>query len=164
MTKVGIGITQERTISCSTVVHAPIGDVWAAWTTDDGIRSWLVEDSHIELRVGGPYEWYFYSPAESVDGQRGSEGCQVIGYQAPTLLTFTWNAPPHLPIARAQRTVCLLRLREVGAQQTWVTLTELGWGDGGQWDEAFNYFAAAWGRVLDRLQAHFSSAGQVVGT
>lgn len=154
-------MTSERTISKQALVPAPIEDVWAAWTTDAGIRSWLVADSHIELAVGGAYEWYFLEPDQP---ERGSEGCQVIGFQAPTMLTFTWNAPPHLPLARAQRTMCLLRLREAGADETRVEFTELGWGDGGQWDEAFAYFDAAWDRVLARLAAHFQSSPFGVGT
>jgi uncharacterized protein YndB with AHSA1/START domain len=138
------------------IVPAAVEDVWAAWTTDAGVRAWLVDDSRVELAVGGRYELYFHGSDQAEPGQRGSEGCQVIGFQAPTMLTFTWNAPPHLPAARAQRTVCLLRLREAGADMTQVELSEFGWGDGGQWDEAFAYFDRAWGRVLELLRAHFA--------
>ncbi len=145
----------ERVVHKAVTVTAPVEDVWWAWTTDAGIRSWLVDDSRIELRVGGPYEWYFLT--EAGQGAQGSEECQVIGYQAPTMLTFTWNAPPHLAEARAQRSVVLLRLRPDDPDEgTRVELTQLGWGDGGEWDEAFDYFDAAWGRVLDRLHAYFA--------
>lgn len=154
-------IARERIIEKSVVVPAAIEDVWEAWTTDVGIRRWLLDDSHIELRVGGPYEWYFHDADSAPPGERGSEGCQVIGFQAPSLLTFTWNAPPHLPVARAQRTVCLLRLREAGSDQTEVSFAELGWGEGQVWDEAYAYFDAAWGRVLDRLAAHFAGAAEL---
>jgi hypothetical protein len=75
------------------------------------------------------------------------------------MLTFSWNAPPHLAEARAQRTVILLRLRPDSHDAgTRVELTHLGWGDGGQWDEAFDYFDAAWGRVLERLAAYFQDS------
>jgi uncharacterized protein YndB with AHSA1/START domain len=154
---------EERQVHRSAVLSAPAADVWWAWTTDAGIRSWLLDDSHIELRVGGPYEWYFLTEGEP--GSRGSEGCQIIGFQAPTMLTFTWNAPPHLPEARAQRTVVLLRLRpDPDDRSTRVELTQLGWGDGGQWDEAFDYFDAAWGRVLDRLVAFFGDGADLPGS
>ncbi len=162
----------ERTVHKSGVVDATVEDVWWAWTTDAGIRSWLVDDSRIELRVGGAYEWYFLD-ADATTG-RGSEDCQVIGFQAPDLLTFTWNAPPHLAEARAQRTVVVLRLRAMAGQaqagdngsatiehgpdggRTRVELTQLGWGDGGEWDLAYDYFDAAWARVLDRLKAYYA--------
>lgn len=153
----------ERAVVHSATVPAPVEDVWWAWTTDAGIRSWLVDDSRIELRVGGPYEWYFLTEAEQ--GGQGSEGCQVIGFQEPTLLTFTWNAPPHLAEARAQRSMVLLRLRpDADDEGTRVELTQLGWGDGGQWDEAFAYFDAAWARVLARLVAYFEGADELPAT
>jgi len=70
------------------------------------------------------------------------------------MLTFTWNAPPHLAEARAQRSVVLLRLRPDDADEgTRVELTQLGWGDGGEWDEAHDYFDPAWDGVLRALQA-----------
>lgn len=150
----------ERAVGHSVTLTAPVEDVWWAWTTDAGIRSWLVDGSHIELRVGGPYEWYFLE--DDAPGGRGSEGCVVIGFQAPTMLTFTWNAPPQLPEAREQRTVVLLRLRPVeDDESTVVELTEIGWGDGGEWDEAFDYFDSAWDRVLQRLAAYFAGAEEL---
>jgi uncharacterized protein YndB with AHSA1/START domain len=153
----------ERVVHKAVTVAAPVEDVWWSWTTDAGIRSWLVDDSRIELRVGGPYEWYFL--ADAAQGSRGSEDCQVIGFQAPTMLTVTWNAPPHLAEARAQRTVVLLRLRADDAGEgTHVEVTQLGWGDGGEWDEAYEYFDAAWGRVLDRLRAYFAGEEELPDT
>ena len=152
-------LASERMVHKRVEVAAPIDQVWDAWTTDAGLRRWLVDDSHVGLRVGGPYEWYFLTDAPR--GSQGSEGCQVIGFQAPTMLTFTWNAPPSLPEAREQRTVVLLRLLATAQATTAVHLTELGWGDGGQWDDAFDYFDAAWGRVLDRLAAHFAGAAEL---
>ena len=47
----------ERILHKAVCVSAPVEDVWWAWTTDAGIRTWLVVDSTIELRVGGPFEW-----------------------------------------------------------------------------------------------------------
>ncbi len=147
----------ERAVHKSATIPASAEDIYWAWTTDAGIRTWLLDDSRIELRVGGRYEWYF--DTDQLEGLRGSEGCQVIGFQAPTMLTFTWNAPPSLSEARAQRTVVLLRLRPVDeGDETTVELTHLGWGSGGEWDAAFDYFDDAWDRVLDRLVAHFDAA------
>jgi uncharacterized protein YndB with AHSA1/START domain len=138
--------------------RAAAGDIWRAWTTDEGIRTWLLDDSRIELRVGGPYEWYFTT--DSPQGQRGSEGCQVLAFQPPTNLSFTWNAPPHLAGVREQRTVVLLQLRPAATNDvTRVGLTHVGWGDGSEWDEAFTYFDAAWDRVLEALVTYFADAG-----
>jgi hypothetical protein len=71
------------------------------------------------------------------------------------MLSFDWNAPPHLAQVRQQRTVVIVRLHPVDAGHTRVTLHHTGWGDGGQWDQAYAYFDRAWGSVLSNLQARF---------
>src|SRR5262245_42145053 len=35
------------------VVEAPLEQVWAAFTTSKGLRSWLAPNAEIDLRVGG---------------------------------------------------------------------------------------------------------------
>jgi len=72
------------------------------------------------------------------------------------MLSFTWNAPPELPEARWQRTHVVVRLRELAADETLVTLRHDGWGEGGEWDAAFEYFSRVWGGVvLARLKRRF---------
>ena len=71
------------------------------------------------------------------------------------MITFTWNAPPHLPQARAQRTFVTVRLQPEGASETRVRLTHVGWGEGGEWDKTYDYFNNAWGRVLANLKKRF---------
>ena len=47
----------------------------------------------------------------------------------------------------------MLRFSEVAPNQTRVTLTQSGWGEGEEWDKAYNYFISAWGeRVLPYLK------------
>ena len=71
------------------------------------------------------------------------------------MISFTWNAPPHLPQARAQRTFVTVRMQPEGAAETRVRLTHAGWGDGGEWDQAYAYFDRAWGNVLANLKKRF---------
>jgi uncharacterized protein YndB with AHSA1/START domain len=35
------------------VVSAPVSEVWKAWTTSEGLKSWLAPHADIELRIGG---------------------------------------------------------------------------------------------------------------
>ena len=147
---------QNRHIFCETIVEAPRAQVWEAWTTADGIRSFLAPACGIELRPGGPYEIYFNPDAP--EGLRGGDTLRILAFQAPEMLSFTWNAPPSLPQVRPHHTHVLLRFYEEGENRTRLTLTHDGWGSGGEWDEAFKYFSHAWPQiVLPRLQARFES-------
>ena len=146
------GQNRERVIREEIMVEAPIDEVWWAWTTAEGIRSFFAPACKVEPRVNGAYEIFFDLEAEP--GLRGGEGMRFLALQPPHLLSFTWNAPPSLPTVRGQMTHVVVRLAEAGSGQTHVTLSHDGWGDGGEWDEAFTYFSRAWGQVvLPRLAA-----------
>jgi uncharacterized protein YndB with AHSA1/START domain len=133
-------------------VPASVDQVWTAWTTEDGIRSFFAPDAKVELRPGGAYEPYFM--LERPEGERGAEGCRVIEVEPPRRLVFSWNFPPHLSTLRNEHTQVRLELQPV-AQGTQVALTATGWQRGGQWEEVYAYFERAWGLVLSRLRRRF---------
>ncbi|HWR82576.1 MAG TPA: SRPBCC domain-containing protein [Candidatus Deferrimicrobium sp.] len=143
----------ERVIYKQVVVKTNVTSVWRAWTTREGIKSFFAPDCRIELKVSGAYEMYFDLTAAA--RLRGGEGCRIQAIQPQKMLSFTWNAPPHLPEARSQFTSVVIRLQPLSDSATQVTLIHSGWGDGGEWDQAFEYFTRAWGVVLYRLQVRF---------
>jgi uncharacterized protein YndB with AHSA1/START domain len=135
----------DRVISGEVVVNAPVPDVWAVWTTVEGVRSFFGADARIDLRVGGAYEILFDLDAEP--GKQGGEGVTILAVEPEKMLSFTWNAPPHLPEARAQHTHVVLRFFDEHGG-TRVTMRHDGWGEGGEWDEAFAYFQRAWLEIV----------------
>jgi hypothetical protein len=49
-----------------------------------------------------------------------------------------------------------VRMRQMEAEETSVTLRHDGWGEGGEWEEAYRYFKRAWLEVvLPRLKYRF---------
>ena len=50
----------------------------------------------------------------------------------------------------------IVRFAPVSENETRVTMTHVGWGDGGEWDKAYAYFDQAWGPVLGNLQKRFA--------
>lgn len=145
----------ERAIDKQVLVAAPIEQVWQAWTTREGIVSFMAPGAEIDARPGGAFDIHFDPLA--APGLRGADGMQFMALQPPSLLSFTWNAPPHLPEARAQRTLVVVRLTPEGERSTRVSLHHVGWGDGGQWDAAYTYFDRAWGNVLGNLRQRFET-------
>lgn len=76
------------------------------------------------------------------------------------MFSFDWNAPPHLPEARSQRTFVVVRFAVVDDKNTKVTLHLTGWGDGGKRDKPHAYFDRAWGGVLSSLKKRFEQGPQ----
>ena len=145
----------DRILRAEVEVPASRAEVWEAWTTEAGIRTFLARGAHIEPRVDGAYEIFFDPTAPQ--GQRGGDDLRILVYEPPRRLSFTWNAPRAQPIVRAQRTVVTLDLAERGAGHTRVRLTHSGWGEGPEWDAAYAYFDKAWsGFVLPSLVRRFA--------
>lgn len=144
----------ERAVIAQIEVPASLDDVWEAWTTEAGASTFFAPACRIVLRPGGAYEMLFNLDAEP--GLQGGEGNRLLAIQPGSLLSFSWNAPPELPTVRDQRTHVSLRFAALGPRITQVSLRHDGWGEGGEWDRAFEYFERAWKQVvLPRLRYRF---------
>lgn len=157
-------------IRVSGVVHAPVEEVWKAWTTNEGLQAFLVEGSDVELKPGGPYEIYFSMSAP--EGSRGSETCKVLSYLPQQMLSFEWNAPPKFEHARFRHTWVVLNFESLGAERTRVELTHLGFAEHAaehpdheaEWKEVRAYFTNAWPYVMNALVEHFASEDATLST
>lgn len=148
----------ERAIAKEVVVAATLDEAWAAWTTREGIVSFFAPDAVVEPRVGGAF--HIHIDPTAPPGQRGADDMRFLALQPKRMLSFDWNAPPHLAEVRAQRTLVVVRLQPLGERSTRVSLHHTGWGDGGQWDQAYAYFDRAWAGVLGNLKRRFDSGPQ----
>ena len=146
----------DRVVTKTDTIPAPVAKVWHAWTTNEGMQSWLVENTNIELKLGGKFEIYF--GADLPEGSRGSELCTILSYAPQKMLSFTWNAPPTIPTLRAGGpcTWVVVNFTEIDATQTKIELTHFGIKSGAEdWDAYYAYFESAWGYVMQALKKHF---------
>jgi uncharacterized protein YndB with AHSA1/START domain len=115
----------ERAIDKEVVVDATVDQVWDAWTTREGITSFFAPDAKIEPRVGGAF--HIYIDPLAPPGAKGADDMRFLALQPKKMLSFDWNAPPHLAHVRQQRTFVVVRLAPVSEKQTRVTLHHTGW-------------------------------------
>jgi uncharacterized protein YndB with AHSA1/START domain len=148
----------ERSIDKQVEVAASVDEVWEAWTTRDGIKSFFAPDANVDPRVGGAFQIYMDPLAEP--GLKGADEMRFMALQPKKMISFDWNAPPHLAQARKQRTFVVVRFEPVSDKLTRVTLHHSGWGDGGEWDKTFDYFERAWPYVLGNLKKRFDGQPQ----
>jgi uncharacterized protein YndB with AHSA1/START domain len=150
----GAAAAGDRMLRAEVIVPAPVADVWNAWTTAEGIRTFFAPDARVELAVDGTYDIWF-NPA-GAPGERGAEGMRILDVEPGKRFAFTWNAPPSLGALRGRRTVVVLDFAPDGEARTRLRFTHLGWGEGADWDRAYAYFADAWGAfVLPSLVRRF---------
>lgn len=144
----------SRRIKIIASVPAPIEQVWDLWTTPEGVtRFFGPAVGSFGTDNGEPYE-VLVNP-DDPEGSRGNEGGTLITVDPPKRLSFTWNAPPEIPELREaeERTRVSLQLKRKGPNDTLVTLTQTGFGQGDAWDRDLAYFEGAWPIVLSRLEA-----------
>ena len=141
-----------RALAKEVEAAAPPMEVWAAWTSNEGIASWWGPPaSNIDLRIGGPFELFFVPDAPA--GSRGSDGCRVLAYVPGESFSFTWNAPPHLALRETNTWVVLTFIKTDSG--TRVRLVHTGFLNGPDWDDYMAYFDLAWSQVLDLLVGHW---------
>lgn len=137
------------------VVNAPAGEVWRAWSTNEGASEFFAPKTNIKAEIGGPYE-IFFSP-DAAPGQRGAEDLLVHDVDPGRSITFQWSAPPQFTRQRKLRTLVTVTLTEVGENQTRVELRHHGFGQTEEWSRVHAYFGKAWDYVLGNLKARFTS-------
>ncbi len=152
----GAPATPERMITEKITVKANLDEVWRAWTTTEGIKSFFAPDAKVDAKVGGPFE--IYMDPMAAPGLKGADDMVFLAVQDKKMISFTWNAPPSLPEARKQRTVVVVRFVGRGDNLTDVTLIHSGWGEptaDNEWGKAYDYFAKVWPNVLKNLKKRF---------
>lgn len=139
-------ITQKQ-IAKEVLVPTSLTEVWQDWATAAGVSAFMGIEATIELKLGGAYEWLFEA---GEPGLRGSEGCTIISFVPFEMISFTWNAPPSMPLVRnhEHKTWVTIFFNE-GTNGTHVRLIHTGWPSGEAWHQAFEYFNNAWAYVLN---------------
>jgi uncharacterized protein YndB with AHSA1/START domain len=145
----------DKILRKETVVPATLKEVWNAWTTTEGVKTFFSSQAKVDLAVGGPFEIYFLPDAPY--GSQGSEGCRVLSYLPTEMLSFSWNAPPEFGELRGRHTIVVLRFEQAQPGQVKVTLWHHGWGRGEKWNKLYDYFDKAWSYVLGNLKKRFAA-------
>jgi len=151
------------------IVSAPREEAWRMYTTSAGWKKFLGVESVIEPVPGGRFEVYF-SMARP-EGSRGSEGCKVLSLDPGVMLSYSWNAPPHLPNARAERTWVVVNFDELAGDRTRVRIKHMGFAEKAaehaeheeEWRKTRAYFADAWPKVLAMLQVRLEHPNAPTG-
>lgn len=145
----------DKILHKEVIVPATLGQVWQAWTTTLGVKTFFSSFAKVELRPGGPYEIYFL--LDKPYGRQGSEECRILSFLPQKMLSFEWNAPPHFGELRQKHTQVILHFDQITTELVKVTFDQLGWGKGEEWDKLYEYFDKAWEHVLNNLKKRFES-------
>ena len=137
----------RKELRFAVTVPAPLSNVWTAFSTTEGLKTWLWSDARVDLRPGG--DWLVLFPA----GQTG--GGTIVSFQKTKQLTVHALAPETFPTVRKERTTAVFEFASVDASHTKVTLTQFGWKEGKEWDDAYEYLSKGNAQLLSQLKTRF---------
>jgi len=135
----------EKLLRIELSIPAPVHDVWEAFTTKQGLSSWLAPDVSVELKPGGDWLVKFH-------GSTG--GGTIVSFLSEKEIVISALAPDSFPHVRAARTRAVFTFTAEG-NSTLVGLTQTGWQSGGEWDAAYEYLAAGNAQLLAMLRHRF---------
>jgi uncharacterized protein YndB with AHSA1/START domain len=147
---VRVTVTREpaKRLDFEVVVPASRAQIWEAFTTPDGMKSWIAPEDKVDLAIGGDWKVGF----------KGSQpgGGNVLAWLPEEMLTVHAMAPEWFPTVRKERTIAVFRFDSVDEKQTRVRLSQIGWKDGPEWDKAFDYLSKGNAQLLNALYQRFA--------
>jgi uncharacterized protein YndB with AHSA1/START domain len=139
-----VGTNQALVIEV--MIPAPISEVWKAFSTSQGLSTWLTPNAVVELREGG--EWTAHFPGGSTGGGT------IVSFVPEKELVLSALAPDKFPTVRATRTRAKFSFEAKG-DATVVRLTQTGWKDGEEWVKAYEYLTVGNAQLLATLHHRF---------
>ena len=126
-------------------IPAPRAAVWEAFTTSEGLSTWLTPGAVVDLRPGG--EWTAHFPGSTGGGT-------ILSFIPQQELVLSALAPDKFPTVRATRTRAVFHFESRG-DSTLVRLTQTGWQDGPEWTAAYEYLTVGNAQLLATLHRRF---------
>ena len=147
----GNAFAAERILRHERVIHARVGEVWKAFTTSEGARHWMAPSAEVELKVGGTIRTNYTAGAKP--GDPGMIVHRILSYEPERMLSTQFTAPAGAtgPARTAQAVWWVARMEPLPDGSTRVTYTGVGWGEGAEWDAAFQFFDRGNAYTLDQL-------------
>ncbi|MET0647457.1 MAG: SRPBCC domain-containing protein [Pyrinomonadaceae bacterium] len=138
------------------VVAAPVGDVWAAFTTGKGQESWMVAHSEVELKVGGRMRTH-YDPKGVIGDSKTIEN-EIISYDPGRMLSIRVSKfPEGFPFPNAVKGMwTVIYFEALSPRTTRVQIVGLGFGDDEESKKMRAFFERGNAFTLKKLQERFA--------
>lgn len=123
-----------RTLCHEAVVPAPVADVWALWSTTEGLSSWVAPVAAIDLRIGGLWE-ASYNPASKI-GDPGNIQNRILSFVPGRMISIqvAQTPPGFAHVDHVKRLWTVIELEPEGRARTRVRVTMLGYRAGPEFD------------------------------
>ncbi len=154
--KSGADASEPQTLRLEIEVPADIASVWKAFSTAEGLQSWMAPVVHIDLKIGGIME-SSYNPAAKM-GDPANIKNRILSYAPESMISMQIAQFP--PNYRFNKTMAaslwnVFLFERIGENKTRVILLGLGFQEGEEWN-GFRKMAAVTNQyALNLLKQRF---------
>jgi uncharacterized protein YndB with AHSA1/START domain len=140
-------------LEVSVVLDVPVADVWEAFTTPEGITSWMAPVADIDLAIGGAIR-ATYVEGDALGGA-STTVMTILAYDPERMLALqTTTFPEGSPFAEVGRgTWAIFYFDELADGRTEVTNVAHGYRDGEDSRRMMGFFEQANVMLLEKLGA-----------
>jgi hypothetical protein len=134
--------TGERVLRIETILPISVDSVWLSFSTPKGLSSWVAPVVSLDLRTGGMLSTNYDKNAAI--GSPGTIYLPILNYLDGEMITFKVNLNEAFPKKVREEDKNLqeiIQLVKLGNQKTKVVSSMVGWGQGKQWEDTFNFFS-----------------------
>ncbi len=137
------------------VVAAPAEQAWRAFTSKEGLESWMVAKADVDWRLGGLLRTRY-----AADGPIGDDATisnELLSYDPLRMYSMRIAKPPKgFPFPTAWKTVwSVVYFEPLGAGSTRVSIRMLGYTDDEESQKMREFFLRGNQYTLDKLAARF---------
>ena len=145
----------SRVLQQSLVIPATRAELWAAFTTTEGIRSWAAPVVSADFRLGGIWESSYSLKAKI--GDSGNIKNQYLGYVPLHMVAIqAIAAPPSFPSRELLVEIfTVIELDSLAPRQTRVTISMMGYRSGTGFDAIYRHFEGGNAWSLQKLHERF---------
>ena len=143
------------TIVSEGVIGAPVASVWKAWTTTDGLKSWMAPVADIDLRLDGLMRAN-YNASGSLDDNATIHN-RILAFEPERLLSIrVAKAPEKFPFKADIGTMwTVLYFAPLADGKTHLRVVGLGFGPGESAQKMKAFFQQGNDYTVALLQKHF---------
>lgn len=145
-----------RVLQHSIVVPATLAEVWTAFTTTEGVRSWAVPVAQVDFRLGGIWESSYKRDAKL--GEPGNIRNRYLAYLPMEMVTIqAISAPPTFPHPELlPELFTVIEMRPLGPREVRVRVSQVGYKTGPGYDAIYAHFQRGNPWSLQKLQERFT--------
>ncbi len=140
------------------IVDAPVAQVWHAFTTREGVESWMVAHAEVDFRVGGLVRTTYRK--EGVIGDEGTIENAVLSFDPQRMFSMRIaKYPKGFPFVNAYKsTWSVVYFEPLGDNKTKVSIRMLGYTEDEESQKMRAFFVRGNQYTLDQLAAKFRAA------